>query len=310
MKVSVIISTYNNDQYLGEAIDSILGQDRLDNGDFECIVVDDGSTDDTPKLLANYRDPRLQTYRLPANCGIGIARNVGIRCAKGEYIAIMDGDDIAFPQRLSAQARFLDKNPGVHILGTRTVRVQDTPANIINKPPHPVEDAIIKSRLLLLNGTAMINPTSMVRRQFIDKHQLLYASISIDEDHEFWIQCVAAGARFHTLEDTLLYKRRHSSNITLTQAHTKEAGKLPLRIKLIGMYFPHLTTFEASNLALLFQKGISLTRDQATAGLEAGKKALTESRSYYGESRPQLREILQVYLSAVNNAIKSSQAAI
>jgi len=305
MKISVVISAFNSSLYLGESIDSILNQDA---DDIECIVVDDGSTDSTPEVLAAYRDPRLKTYRLPANCGIGMARNVGIRCAKGEYIAIMDADDIAFPQRLSSQSRFLDENPQIHILGTRTIRIRESIATIIDKPQHPLEDSVIKSRLLLLNGTAMINPTSMFRRKFIDEHQLLYASRSMDEDHEFWIQCVAAGGRFHTLEDILLYKRRHQSNITLTAAGTKEAGKLPLRIELIGMYFPHLTGYEARSLALIFQKGASLTLDQARAGLNAGVKAMAETRSYYGESKQQLREILNAFLSMTNHAIQSSQA--
>ena len=307
MKVSVVISAFNSGQYLGEAIASILNQDA-DN--FECIVVDDGSTDKTPELLAAHRDPRLRTYRLPTNCGIGMARNVGIRCAKGEYIAILDADDIAFPHRLSSQSRFLDENQEVHILGARTIRIRESLANIIDKPQHPLDDSIIKSRLLLLNGTAMINPTTMFRRKFIDDHQLLYTARSMDEDHEFWIQCVAAGARFHTLEDVLLYKRRHRNNITLTAAGTKEAGKLPLRIKLIGMYFPHLTGYEARNLALIFQKGGTLTLNQAQAGLDAGIKAMTASRSCYGESRQHLAEILNTFLGMVNHAIKSSQARI
>lgn len=308
MKVSVVISVYNNARYLGEAVDSILGQEPLDDGDLECIVIDDGSTDGTARLLNRYDDPRLTVHRLPVNCGIGIARNVGMRCARGEYIAVMDSDDIAFPRRLAAQARFLDANPQVHILGTRVVRVRETPDNVINTPPHPLDDATIKARLLLLNGTALVHPTCMFRKQFLDQHRLLYPSRNMDEDHELFAHCVAAGARFHALEDVLLYKRRHDGNITTTAAATKDAGKIPLRRTLLSMYFPQLTTLEAHSLALLFQRGGALTLDQAKAGLQAGTKALSETRSFYGESRPQLADILRACLGAVSNAVKSFQA--
>lgn len=268
MKISVVLATYNSKNFLKEAIDSILGQEAEE---FECVVVDDASTDGSREILAGYDDPRLSVVELPINCGPGIARNIGVRCAKGDYLAIMDADDIAFPNRLSAQAAFLDENPEVHILGTRIVRVAGAISNTIDKPKHPLEDAAIKSRLLLMNGSAIIHPTTMLRADFVRKTGLHYPVEDYNEDHIFWVKCVKAGAKFHTLEETLLYKRRHDNNLTQRSEEGKERYKLPARV-------------------------------------EAGIKAVKETQSYYGESREQINQMLRAYLAPAMDALRPSPA--
>lgn len=305
MKISVVISTYNSKNFLSEAIDSVLGQDAEE---FECIVVNDGSTDGSNEILAAYDDPRLSVIELPVNCGAGISRNIGVRCAKGDYLAIMDADDVAFPNRLSAQAIFLDQNPEIHILGTRTVRVAETISNTIDSPRHPVEDATIKSLLLQMNGSAIIHPTTMLRTDFIKQNDLNYPEGDFNEDHMFWIRCVKAGAKFHTLEEILLYKRRHDNNLTRRSEASKERAKFPAKVEIISMYFPRLTAMEVTSLAGLLRRGAALRRNQVRDGLEAGIKAMKETQSYYGESREYLNRILRSYLAPASEALRAAPA--
>src|SRR4051812_12460500 len=103
--VSVVMPTYNKGRYLREAIDSIR---RQTFEDWELVIVDDGSTDDTAAVLATYRDPRIKVHTLPANVGRSRARNIAIAHAKGCYIAICDSDDVSGPTRLERQVAFLD----------------------------------------------------------------------------------------------------------------------------------------------------------------------------------------------------------
>ncbi len=106
--VSVVMPTYNAGKYVEEAISSILGQTF---SDFEFIIVDDGSTDRTPEILRTYTDPRIQLLFNEKNEGNYPARNRGCRLARGKYIAVMDGDDVAMPERLEKQVKFMEENP-------------------------------------------------------------------------------------------------------------------------------------------------------------------------------------------------------
>lgn len=112
-KVSVIIGTCNRADMLPRAVASVLSQTHEDH---ELIIVDDRSTDDTPQVVASFRDPRIRSVRLGANGGVVCARNTGIRMARGEYVAFLDDDDECTPNRLTDQVSVLDSNPGVGLV--------------------------------------------------------------------------------------------------------------------------------------------------------------------------------------------------
>lgn len=104
--ISVVLPTFNRDTYLPEAINSILGQTHKD---LELIVVDDGSTDDTETLMDYFtnKDKRVRYLKLPKNMGIAYARNFGVEHAKGQYVAVMDSDDLSHPERLKKELKAL-----------------------------------------------------------------------------------------------------------------------------------------------------------------------------------------------------------
>ena len=131
-KVSAIICVYNQ-PLVREAIESAL---RQNYSDFELIVIDDGSTDRTPQILAGYRD-RAVISRQP-NQGVAAARNRGLSLARGEYIAFLDADDIWLPDYLREQAAFLDANPqfGLSFTDGWMVWKKEIPENIQSSPSH------------------------------------------------------------------------------------------------------------------------------------------------------------------------------
>ena len=118
--VSVLIPVHNRAHLVGDAIRSILGQ-RF--GDFELVVVDDGSTDDSVAVVEAFGDPRIRVVRHARNLGIPDARNTALDAARGRLIAWLDSDDIARPERLGAQVDFLARNPGIALVGSSAGKI-------------------------------------------------------------------------------------------------------------------------------------------------------------------------------------------
>src|ERR1700722_365222 len=120
-RVTVLMPAYNAGKYIGEAIRSVLDQSFRD---FELLIVNDGSTDNTKTVVSSFADNRIrvleQSYK-----GISVALNAGLLVAKGYYIARFDADDICFPQRLSKQVNFLDANPGYILVGSDAEYIQE-----------------------------------------------------------------------------------------------------------------------------------------------------------------------------------------
>lgn len=113
--VSVMMCVYNSERTVGEAIESILGQTLQD---FELVIVNAGSTDGSDDTIASYNDSRIRAFHLPENLGITKARRLGLEKARGEYVAILDSDDIALPMRLQKQVEFLNNNPDTNLVGS------------------------------------------------------------------------------------------------------------------------------------------------------------------------------------------------
>src|SRR5579872_6896113 len=113
--ISVVMPTYNGERFLRPAIESILNQ-TFPN--FELIIIDDGSTDNTPHILSEFKDTRLTVLTNQQNLGIAVATNRGLAAARGEYIALQDHDDISLPHRFQTQLDFLNTHPEIALVGS------------------------------------------------------------------------------------------------------------------------------------------------------------------------------------------------
>jgi glycosyltransferase involved in cell wall biosynthesis len=208
------MSVYNHEQYVGQAIDSILQQTFRD---FEFVIVDDGSQDNTPRVLRGYHDPRLRIYRQD-NRGQSIALNKGIRLATGTYIARMDADDMAMPPRLEKEAAFLDTHPDIGLVGTWGVKVNmETGEETLQHLPD--DDASIRRFLVIDNP--FIHSSVMIRRSVIETVGV-YDEGLIWQDYDLWVR-VARNHRMANIAEPLMVRRKHRASISGTSKESRKS---------------------------------------------------------------------------------------
>jgi len=184
-RVSVLMSVYNAERYLREAIESILAQ-TLD--DFEFIIVEDGSTDWSKQIIAEYaqRDVRVLPVWNVSNLGLTKSLNRGLDKARGVYIARQDADDRSLPERLQKQAAFLDAHPEVGLVGSWFMRMTEAgqPLHVIETP---VADQAIRLKLFT-RGNAFAHGSVMFRRECVEKVGGYREQFSYAEDYDLWLR--------------------------------------------------------------------------------------------------------------------------
>ena len=177
--VSVLMPVYNGARHVRAAIESVLAQTF---GDFEFLILDDGSTDATATIAAGYGDPRIRLVVLPHG-GFCAALNHGLDIARGRYVARMDHDDVCRPKRLAAQVRFMDAHPEIGIAGG-FVRAQ-FPDGTAPRWRFPCDPEELRAGLLFEPGIA--HPTAILRMAAMDRHALRYdARWRHVEDWDLW----------------------------------------------------------------------------------------------------------------------------
>lgn len=204
-KVTVFMPVYNGEKYIKQAIDSILNQSYTD---FELLIIDDGSTDNTVNIISAYTDSRIRLLCNKKNMGIPFTRNRGLEEARGEYFAIMDADDIAYPDRLQLQVNYLDNNLDINIV---TASYYVMRKNIdIRKVVKKDNDEYIRASLLF--DSYLCNPSTMFRTNLRETYKYNEQCI-VCQDYDFWIQLMEKN-KFGAIEKPLLRYRTGHMNIT------------------------------------------------------------------------------------------------
>ena len=196
--VSVIIPTFNRWPVLGEAIESVLAQDYVD---YELIVVDDGSTDETTERL-NQFGSRLRIFS-QANRGVSAARNLGVVYARGSYLAFLDSDDLWRPQKLAVQAAFMMRNPTVQICQTNEIWVRNG-VRVNSKLRHqkPSGEIFLPSLELCLVSPSAV----MLRRDLFERHGGFDEDFPVCEDYDLWLR-IAVDHPVPLIDNALVIKR-------------------------------------------------------------------------------------------------------
>ncbi|MES1937243.1 glycosyltransferase family 2 protein [Salinisphaera hydrothermalis] len=209
-RVSVVIPTYNSARYLDDAIQSVLAQDYAD---FELLVVDDASTDDTADHVARYRDPRVRYLRNDTQRGIAGARNRGIDAARGEFIASLDGDDRAYPSRLSCQVAFLDAHPDHAAVGSwaRWMDAEGRARPGVTRRPTDWRDASAQ----LIYKSSLQQPSVTARAAILAEYRY-DESFRLSSDYELWTR-IATHHRLASQPRALVRCRRHTRSTTRSQ---------------------------------------------------------------------------------------------
>jgi glycosyltransferase involved in cell wall biosynthesis len=209
VSVSVVMSIFNGEVYLREAMDSILGQTFQD---FEFIVIDDGSTDGTGEVLLSYaqRDARVHVVR-HENRGRAESLNIGIGLAEGKYIARMDADDISLSDRLQHQVSFLDDHPEVGLLGGAFDSIS-VDGHVLNKVQYPTEDMEIRAVMLRYNP--FCHPTVMMRKELAVAAGLYRKALLDADDYDLWLR-MSERCKVANLAACVLRYRVHSSQVSI-----------------------------------------------------------------------------------------------
>lgn len=208
-RISVILPVYNAGPYLRAAIDSILQQTLTD---FELIIINDGSTDDSQVVIDSYQDQRLRVYK-QVNQGLRQTLNTAIDYSRGTYIARMDQDDLCFPTRLEAQSDFLDNHPD-HVLVGTTYAYIDTTDRVFGIFPALTEDEDIRNELLTKSSFG--HGSVMFRAKALQDQHIRYSLEAVHmEDYDMWLRLRSVGKMANLPE--LLYSWRHSPTNTTSQ---------------------------------------------------------------------------------------------
>ncbi len=236
--VSIITATYNYGRYLGEAIESVLAQTFTD---WEMIVVDDGSTDNTPDVIRPYLpDPRIHYHRT-ANQGQPTAKNTGVRLAQAPLIAFLDADDQWLPEKLEKQVPLFDRDVKIGITYTARQDITENGDLIAARPCRRLRGYLFKESL---HQTIPAFSSSMVRRSVFDDVGLFNESIPLAIDYEFWLRA-AMRWHFDYVDEPLIRYRTGHANLS---KRYKERRQL-----VVNYILPHILD-DCSGRALLTRR--------------------------------------------------------
>lgn len=221
--VSVVMVTCNVDRFLVECIESILGQTLKE---FEFIIVDFGSTDQCRAIISGYaaKDNRIEFHEIP-HCGLADARNASCSFAKGKYLAIMDADDIAYPDRLASQVDFMEKHPEVGFLGGFMEWI-DVHGKSIRVEHFPTRNDEIQE--VLLTSCVFCQPTVMMRRDAFNFVGGYRPAFVLAEDYDLWLR-IAEHYECANLPQVVLKYRSHPFQVQMRRVKEQSLCSLAAR---------------------------------------------------------------------------------
>lgn len=222
--ISVVMPAYNCAGFLRESLDSLLNQTF---SDFELIIINDGSTDNTADIIRSYKDARIRYLENSKNEGLAFTLNRGIDLSRGRFIARMDGDDICLPQRFHQQLNFFEAHPDAAIL-TSWVELMDEDGKFAGYWEEEKRAGTPqKIRSQLVKDNCIAHPTVMAKAELLSKYK--YNLTQATEDYDLWLRITADNIPVYKLEEVLVkhrinlnsFTRKRQKNVFLKNARTK-----------------------------------------------------------------------------------------
>jgi GT2 family glycosyltransferase len=230
--VSVLLAVHDDARFLGAAIDSVLHQTRRD---LELIVIDDASTDETPEVLARVTDRRFVQLRNDKRLGLAASLNYGLDRASGRYVARLDADDIALPQRLERQLARIHGTPRVGAVGSGVVDLNEDGTQ---GRTHLMPTGARALRWHALFSSPFFHPTVLVDRKLLEQHALQYDPAFLEsEDYDLWTRLFAF-ADGDNIRDALVLKRVHPGQASQHRAELQESFQRQVALREIGRVAP------------------------------------------------------------------------
>ena len=262
--VSVLMSVHDGAPWVAAAVASVLAQT---DGDLELIVVDDGSTDATPELLAAVGDPRLRVHP-QARTGLTRALNRALGLARGALVARLDADDVALPERLGRQRAFLAAHPEVGLLGTaaREIGPDGAPVRVVQPP---ADDAPIRRALIRANP--FVHSSVMLRRELLTRAGGYDETLAVAQDYELWMR-LAGLTRLANLTEVLVVRRLGERRVSIEREEDRLRTEARVRWRAVvsGAYPPWCALFALRPvLALALPRPLRRAVRSAVAGSRA-----------------------------------------
>lgn len=288
--ISVVMAVYNDAKYLAEAIESILNQTYKD---FEFIIVNDGSTDNSLDVINDYaqKDDRIKVIDLGENQGFCTALNRGIEIAQYEWIARMDSDDISVPDRFEKQMAFLADNPDIIVLGTYISHINAQGDILSVNAVGPTTRAEMQERIQKAHPVYVMHGTVLMKREIVEKVGGYNVTFVAGEDIELFARMVKHGTILAMPEALYLY-RIHGSSMSMTrmfkQKRFTEYVELMYQCDLTGEPLPTIEEFwETQDKQPFFKrvrKRLNVTRAlyYRRAGMAYGQKNWIKTFWYFG----------------------------
>jgi hypothetical protein len=286
-RVTVLMPVFNREQFIDEAVRSVVEQDFAD---FELLIVDDGSTDATPQLLRHWtqRDARIVVVTLPENRGIPTALNAGLAHARGRYVARLDSDDLIMPGRLAAQAAVLDSTPEV-ILVSCAYELIDVAGNYLDTWRGEETHEVVVHLLNFYNIVGGGGQVMFRRAEVLEEGGYAVAYPS-SEDYDLWVRLLRRG-RILSLPLVGMKQRQHSARSTVKYGTRKRANWTAIMGRSLSLYLQRPVS-EAEIAALITVWRMDGELGTAAIAERVMREAFGRFRSEYAD--PRLRHWVRV----------------
>lgn len=291
-KVSLVMKVYNGEKYLAEAIDSILNQTFED---FELLIIDDGSTDSSAQIVRSYTDDRIRFLQNEENLGLCRTQNKVIAEARGEYIAVMDCDDISYPQRFEKQVHYLEEHPEVMMCGSYRNNIIDGHETAFQQIREYTNESLQFS--LYFGNLFFTHSSIMFRAVQYREAGLSYGQAAIAEDYGIIIEMAKRYPVMLLPERLIAYRIYHTST---SKVRAQELADAATDLKCRHLESLSVSEKYKENLISYFRSGTAeMTVTEFVEAMQAVADAVGADISPQGNAYPIARDLFAKFLMRI-----------
>lgn len=257
--VSVMLCAYNASRYIREAINSVLEQTYKD---FEFVIVDDGSSDNTLNIVLGYSDSRIRVIHREHNYIESL--NAGIKACRGEFIARMDADDKIASNRLERQLETMRQYPELTVCFSwgRTFGYVDEPIG------HCAKGWVKNPYFWFVTGNYLMHPTAMIRNSFLRKHRIRYKGYPYAEDYKLWTDIARLNGTFYVIPEQLFFYRISKSQVSVKNRKEQRATRLAIQQEVVEELLRRLKHPQKKTIETLYHRMLMLNKAELMQGSE------------------------------------------
>jgi len=270
--ISVVMGVYNGETYLKSAIQSVLDQ-SYEN--FEFIIVDDASTDNTAAILAEFQDKRIKVLKNDTNKRLAYSLNRAISAARGKYILRMDADDLCMPERFEKQVSYMEKHPEIGIsFGNIACFSDGKVLNILDTNEGDPE--YIRANMIFFS--TVCHPSVIMRREIFDMAQY-NEKYTVSEDLELWLKVLNKYSIKKTKDNTLLY-RVHQKQVSSVYSEKQIAQEMEMKIPYLRALLGDISEEECKIHSRISRRSKDVLLDELTMWLKKMREANKKKQIY------------------------------